>query len=259
MTLFISARVSCLSLGLLLLTLALPTGHPAAADNRRGSAAQTAQGLGRPKPPGNPGAGSSGPCGLDRSLLPVTPTEAQPENRTLYAGKTSAAHPSVWFYLPYESVVSARFSLTEWQEARGTTADRPLYSRDIAIPAAAPGIIRIPLPTTVTLTSDRWYEARLSIRVICQSGFAPEAEFTRAWVRREAIAPDLQRQIGEAATPLQKATLYARAGFWYDALSILSPARTLPNASDWRTLLREFGLLEAIASAPPRNCCEPQE
>lgn len=69
---------------------------------------------------------------------------------------------------------------------------------------------------------------------------------------------DLVRRLG-TATPQKRVTLYAQAGIWQDALTLLSELRLAKPkdtvlASDWRNLLKSVGL-EDVASETIIQCC----
>lgn len=78
-------------------------------------------------------------------------------------------------------------------------------------------------------------------------------------VQRVEPKPQVKNSL-QTVTPREKAALYAREGFWQDALTTLGELRrSKPQdtalTSDWQQLLESVGL-EDISKQPISQCCK---
>jgi hypothetical protein len=78
----------------------------------------------------------------------------------------------------------------------------------------------------------------------------PDNATSVGWVKRVEATRDRQ----SFSSVIEQATAYAKAGVWYDTLSVLAQARrSQPNdvilEKEWKELLEQVGL-EAIATQP---------
>ncbi len=203
-----------------------------------------------PPSTGQPGrrsdAGSRG-CGADESaaaskpllaLVPVQKT-VQTASSTVVFGKTAAAYPTFWFYVPQRSSLTVTFVL---QDQDG----KSLYQADVAVPKTA-GILSLTLPATVTSLEIgkryHWF-----FKLYCRS-ISPPDSFVDGWIQREALTSDLTQKL-KTATLSQQVRLYAANGFWFDALTTAAELRRT-NAGDgaWAELLKAIGLETVAAEA----------
>jgi Domain of Unknown Function (DUF928) len=184
------------------------------------------------------GEGESSRLSGSKPLTALVPIE-KTASSTVVLGKTAAAYPTFWFYLPHRSAATATFVL---QDQDGDS----VYQSDVALPKTA-GIISLTLPSTVPplVTGQRyqWF-----FKLYCRSTSPPDS-FVNGWIQRESIAPKLTPQL-KTATPQQQVQLYATHGFWYEALSTAVELRHQNTGeATWRELLRSIGL-EEIATEP---------
>ena len=209
-------------------------------------------------PEGTEASGDRNPCPeLLKPLTALVPVRVtQPDEQKLVSlqVETTQAHPTFWFYVPYppETIVSSTFLI---QDRQGRT----IYeTKDDFVITGTPGIIRITLPTTEPpLNKDEWYEWGLGVKISCDPTLPPQRDSTEGWVKREDINSQLQTQL-QNATPRQRAILYARNGFLFDALTALAEMEDKDlMQEDWSQLLRSVGLekLDAIATEPIVDCC----
>ncbi|MDX2231474.1 MAG: DUF928 domain-containing protein [Leptolyngbyaceae cyanobacterium bins.349] len=184
-------------------------------------------------------------------------------------GFTTAERPTFWVYNPYNnSAIPAKFSIDD--ESAGQT----LYETSVTLPKQ-PGVMALRLSNSAPVLQPgkryRWF-----LSLTCKAPTATAAGTdninVEAVVIRELPKPELTSQL--TATPsLQNAIAYAKAGFWYDALTILAELRqkqpqdeTLKTA--WKELLSGVALdnltptsersrqnfsLETISSQPVVN------
>ncbi|WP_250126425.1 DUF928 domain-containing protein [Chroococcidiopsis sp. CCMEE 29] len=164
-------------------------------------------------------------------------------------GLTTDEYPTFWFYLPYSSAPKLPIEFV-LQDERGNN----VYKTALTVAQTRPSVIEISLPSTATpLQADKMYHWYFLID--CDPDAPPLLE---GWVQRTAINPTLTKQL-KAATPRQRAALYAANGIWYDALTTLAELRRArPEDTelfkDWLSLLQSAEL-DALAREPISPCC----
>ncbi len=200
-----------------------------------------------PPPTGRPGRRSdagSRSCGEDefaspsepQALMALVPLQETGSSKVVF-GRTMAAYPTFWFYVPYRSTFTATFVL---QDQDGNS----IYESEVPLPETA-GILSLTLPTTVapleTGKPYHWF-----FKLYCRSTPPPDS-FVDGWIQREALPSDLTQQLQTAALS-QQVRLYATNGFWFEALSAAADLRrTNPEDSAWAELLGAIGL-ESVAA-----------
>jgi Domain of Unknown Function (DUF928)/Phage integrase family len=192
-----------------------------------------------PRPPtsGRPGGrtasgGARGQC--PPVAIPLTAIVPLAE------AKTSAPHPTFWFYSPYaQANFPARFTI----QYQGEPIAAP-----IAVPLpVAPGLMRVQLPDTVTLETNKSYEWLLEID--CNSGKTDQPP-----IGVEGKVQRINLTAAQLATlpknPRQKAAFYTNNDLWLDAVTTLGDQRLAPQDAqlaarmtrEWQTLLRSLDL-----------------
>lgn len=182
------------------------------------------------------------------ALVPSTPlttdTSTTTQEATVWA-LTLEAHPTLWFYVPYDlsSETPAEFTLL--------SADRSVvYRTMLTATGNTAGIVKVTLPPTApALQPGSMYQWIFS--VYCD---ADDPIFTRGWIQRTEATPSLTAALGQVRSPSETASVYAANGIWHDALTTLAEQRlTTPTSPDlnanWYSLL-ESAHLEAVADAP---------
>lgn len=208
-----------------------------------------------PLPPGQgapsgrrDGGASRGHCPAYSELAALVPVT---DGRVW--GQTTAAHPTLWFYLPTAVTPETPIELMV-QDA----ADNSLYMTTLAVEAEA-GSFAISLPDTVTLPLNEPHYWTLAL--FCDPERPAASVFVSGTIERVA-ADGLRPLSTDAARSLSQAQVYANAGMWYDALTILGELQQ-DNESDaesqtaWAALLEQVGLAQA-AAAPVQPCCESE-
>lgn len=194
------------------------------------------------------GGASRGNCpdyGDLAALVPVT-------EGTVW-GQTTAAQPTLWFYLP------AAIAPEQPMELMVQNADdEVLYMTTLAVDAAA-GNIAIALPETVTLPVGEPHYWTLAL--YCDPAQPASSVFVSGTIERVA-ADGVEPLLTETVPSLSLAQDYANAGVWHDALAVLGALQQLePDNSDgqtlWTALLEQVGLT-AAAPAPIQPCCEAE-
>lgn len=221
----------------------------------------------RPPSRGMPTGRQRGGAGRDNckkfeSLVALVP-ETQTANPTatntkkIVWGQTTAAHPTLWFYLPAPLTADTPVEFT-LQDA----SDRALYTTRIQAAGTPAGIMRVAVPATAPpLAPGTPYTWTLS--VYCK--LAPDAPNKVETSNFIYVKGSLQRTAAIAptpatATPLQTAQWYAANGIWYDALTQLAESyQAAPNnrqlATAWASLLQQGGLQSVVAKTFT-PCCQ---
>jgi hypothetical protein len=110
------------------------------------------------------------------------------------------------------------------------------------------GIVRLEMPKNLPeLVSGRDY--RWSVTVICNANQRSNDTFAQGWIKRVPGTQALEQQLAGATTPRDRASVYAKAGLWYDALNVISTAQASHSTDpsireDFLLLLEEAGLKE---------------
>ncbi|WP_448560826.1 DUF928 domain-containing protein [Trichothermofontia sp.] len=174
--------------------------------------------------------------GIRGNLYPCTAknetpfTALQPSDQL---GTTTLGNPTLFVYVPPTTATAAKFTLNS------PVGDR-VYETDVTLPNQS-GVMRLPLPETITLETGTTYRWRLVI--LCGS----EEEIVRGRIKRVELGPEVKSAIA-ASQGLKKAELYAQSEVWLDTLMTL--AADYPQyQANWRELLTSVGL-GAIAEQP---------
>ena len=194
------------------------------------------------------GGASRGNCpdyGHLAALVPVT-------EGTVW-GQTTAAQPTLWFYLPAAITPEQPMELVV-QDAD----DEVLYMTTLAVDAAA-GNIAITLPETVTLpigVPHYW-----TLALYCDPAQPASSVFVSGTIQRVEVS-GVEPLTADRVPSLSLAQDYANAGVWHDALTMLgelSQAETADSEGPlaWAALLDAVGL-ERAATAPIQPCCEAE-
>ncbi len=156
-------------------------------------------------------------------------------------GRTIASHPTILVYVPPTSSRQAFFSL---QDETGQSH----YQTQVEISGQG-GIIRITIPPEIAALEIGKDYAWFFAPIEPGQALRPDNYSVSGWVRR--VAEPLSNSL---LTPLERASLYANSGIWYDSLSVLAAAK-LAQPDDpkltlaWEELLTQVGLAK-IAQQP---------
>ena len=177
---------------------------------------------------------SSTPSAMSGSLTALSP------GRNL--GLTQVTRPNFLVYKPQTKTETAEFSLFD-EQMNG------LYQVSIPVSKQA-GLVSIHLSDTApSLVKDKPYYWTLAL--VCNSTDRTEDLVVGGWIQHTQLNDNLKQQLA-SVTAVERVSLYAKQGFWYDALNILVELqRTEPNnpklAATRTELLKSVGL-DAIAT-----------
>lgn len=200
-----------------------------------------------PPPPKDPPPGGRVRGGAKRGLCPQITTEltalvpfSQEKNSvTNVWGLTTVEHPTFWFYVPLakDSNLLTEFVLQD-------SESNPIYQQDITLPQQ-PGVIGVTLPGNVTpLALNKRY--RWFFTIYCDREKQSPPIYLEGVIERVELKPTISQQL-ETAQPLQQFFLYAKNGYWYDAITKLAQLRQ-QNPQDkeleakWQDLLTSINL-----------------
>ncbi|OUL26060.1 hypothetical protein BV378_13620 [Nostoc sp. RF31YmG] len=204
--------------------------------------------------PGKPGrvrsAASRGACFQNAEVaIPLIPTSKEAQH-------TTKDHPTFFFYIPKTSQTLAGLEFA----LRDDENTDPLYKETFQ-PIEQAGIVSVTLPANQpSLKADKEYTWTFSM--ICDPNSRDLDVYLEGKIelmQDENIA----EQIQETPKPLDRAVLYATAGFWENALSILADLRrenpTNPEVQQyWADLLKSVNL-EEVTDKPLLPCCTAQK
>ncbi|WP_373528252.1 DUF928 domain-containing protein [Nostoc sp.] len=204
--------------------------------------------------PGRPGrvrsAGTRGNCfQTGQFLIPLTPTDKE-------AQRTTAEHPTFFFYIPQTSVPVQALEFV-LQDDNSTD---PVYKETFK-PAGQTGIVSVSLPANQqALQIGKEYTWTFSM--ICDSRNRDKDSYVEGKIVRSQDE-NLSLQLKQPSTDLDRAVLFATAGFWEDSLRTLANLRRQrPNDPEvqkyWEDLLNSVDIKEVV-NKPLLPCCTAQK
>ena len=185
--------------------------------------------------------GCPAPIGSFSALIPAT-----------NFGKTATEKPTFWLYIPYPS---GSVELILEDEISKEQIYKTTFQAN-----KGPGIINYRLPETApSLEIGKKYRWRFFF--FCNA--ANQADFlsVNGVIVRDTLPSEVQSQLENVSSPLDRANLYGTHGFWYDMVTELATLhRTQPNdpeiATTWTNLLEHPTVrLKEMLSVPVVSCC----
>ena len=177
------------------------------------------------------------------ALMPKISIETETKSKTYVWGKTAFDHPTFWFYVAYPANTYVEFILQD-------EAENEIYQTTFILDKI-PGIVSLTLPkdkiTLETGKSYHWY-----FNIMCNREDTTD-DFVEGWVERVELNPVINNQL-ESVQPLERVSIYAENGLWYDTLTNLDRLRQTESenqaiAAIWTDLLQQVGL-EEISQEP---------
>lgn len=167
---------------------------------------------------------------------------------------------------PYPTFV---FNVTGVREVDNATlefsladrANKEIIYKTIFTIAAPAMIMRIKLPEYANLPAlaeeKNYYWSCSLVSYPDPESDTPSKKTVAGWIERIKPSPALQQQLSQAASPRDRAAIYAKNFIWYDALNTtIELRRAQPNDSslkaDWVGLLQSAGLDKIL----PQNVLE---
>jgi hypothetical protein len=199
--------------------------------------------VGAPSRTGGGGTRSPrGPC--INSKIPLT--ALTPRNNL---ATTVSAHPTLFWYVPPTTAKSAVFLVSDPQ-------GKEVYQTTLEL-KNTPGVVKLRLPTTVSLETGKAY--RWAFSLICDPDNGDQDVLVEGLLERSELNSKQKAQLAAAKEPLQQAEVYAAAGIWQETVALITQLRQdHPNDSKiaraWKELLESVGL-PAIATESLGKCC----
>ncbi|MEH2137634.1 DUF928 domain-containing protein [Nostoc sp.] len=222
----------------------------------------------RGAPSDRQGAGTRGDCPNANipltALVPLTPRNlslkqlrtTDTSSSKFALGLTTAEYPTFWFYVPYQIKDISIVKFVVLDENNNSVTKEPLLINL----SGTPGVISVRIPTTEKpLEIGKYYHWYFLVDCKSQTSSEESEDIAvEGLVQRIEPNSDLVRRLG-TATPQERVALYAQAGIWQDALTLLSELRLAKPkdtvlTSDWQDLLKSVGL-EDVARETITQCC----
>ncbi|MCT7971299.1 DUF928 domain-containing protein [Laspinema olomoucense] len=231
-----------------------PTDQPSPLQGSAGGTRFYQPPLLEPPSPGLPiNNGIRGKCPVDLDLPSESLTALMPSSGV---GLTLAGNStSFLIYLPSTSALTGEFIL---QDETGT---EQLYQMMVTL-TNTPGIIKLTVPLDeLSLKSGEYYRWYFSI--LCDPTDRAADLFVSGWLKPMDVSPSLMADLDNAATPLERAEIYGKNGFWYPTLELLADIQQ--SSTDFSTeakigwdelLSSEVVNLESLVNQPFLECCE---
>jgi hypothetical protein len=227
---------SCLILTLLLggsalvaPALAAPVTRPKVRPRIRWQPPPIPPNLGDPSGRGQ-GGGSRGHCEKYDQVSALLPPS--------HWGLTTLEYPTIWLNLPkgIAAQVPVEFALEDSQ-------GKVLFKEITDATQTPAGINPFPIPTHApALQVNQQY--RWSIAIYCDADFPDKPVVIRGAIGRSALSSLAEKQFSRRLDAIDRASIYAEQGFWYDALTTLGMERRAAvgtaAASAWEDLLKQI-------------------
>jgi hypothetical protein len=154
-----------------------------------------------------------------------------------HVGLSHDKHPVLFVYVPKTKAKVAEFSLFD-EKMNG------IYQTNISL-ADSKGLIAIKLPDSApSLLKNKPYY--WSFALACNPEDRTEDWVVGGWIEYKQLSQNLQNQLSKASV-VQRVSIYARNGYWYDAVATMIELQNQePQNSQltqtWRELLTSVGL-----------------
>ena len=147
-----------------------------------------------------------------------------------HTAQTLSGHPTFFWHVSEIPKEPMEFSLVESGVAQ------PIFVQQLQLQKA--GVVRMEMPKNLPeLVPGKEY--RWSVTLVCNANQRSNDTFAQSWIKRISESPALKQQLVAAKTARDRASVYARAGLWYDALNALSTAQSA-NSTDRSMDLLKF-------------------
>lgn len=167
---------------------------------------------------------------------PLKLTAFTPKNNVL---TTVSSNPNLLVYVPPTTAQTAEILLLDHE------TEEEIYITNIILPATQ-GIMQVSLPETVNLEVGKLY--RWGLSVICDEEQMGGSEYVSGLIERTELTPEVESQLAQATSSLEKATIYAEAGIWNEAVMLLAPLRQF-HPQEWQEVLQSVEL-QPMANEP---------
>ena len=164
-------------------------------------------------------------------------TEAAPVKLALlvpndHTAQTSLGHPTFFWNISEKPEQPLEFALVESGIAK------PIFVQQVQVENA--GIAKLEMPSNLPeLVPGKEY--RWSVTLICNKNRRSNDTFVQSWIKRVARSPQVEEKLTAATSDRDRASVYAEAGLWFDALNAIS---SNSSKDEFMLLLDQVGLSE---------------
>jgi Domain of Unknown Function (DUF928) len=211
--------------------LAAPANKPKVRPRIRWQPPPMPPNLGDPSGRGQ-GGGNRGPCEHYEEVSAVLPPSKW--------GLTTLEYPTIWLNLPkgIAAQVPVEFVLADSQ-------GKVLFKEIVDAPKTPVGINPFSLPARApALQVNQQY--RWSIAIYCDAAVPDRPVVIRGAIGRSALSALAETRLTQNLDAIERATIYAEQGFWYDALTTLGMERRSSGGTEaaivWQDLLKQANL-----------------
>ncbi len=211
--------------------LAAPVNKPKVRPRIRWQPPPMPPNLGDPSGRGQ-GGGSRGRCpGYDEVSALLPPSKW---------GLTTMEYPTIWLNLPkgLAAQVPVEFVLADSQ-------GKVLFKEIADAPQTPAGINPFPLPARAPALRVN-QEYRWSIAIYCDAAVPDSPVIIRGAIGRSALPSLTETRLAQSLAAIDRATIYAEQGFWYDALTTLGMEQRATGGTEaaiaWQDLLNQANL-----------------
>ena len=125
-------------------------------------------------------------------------------------GLSQSDRPNLFVYIPQTTAQTAEFSLFD-EQMKG------IYQ--VSVPVSQAGLVNIGLPDTApSLVKEQTYY--WTVALVCNPDDRTEDWVVGGWVEHVGKNDTFKQEL-EKVTAIERVSLYAQQGFWYDALNTL--------------------------------------
>ena len=197
------------------------------------------------------GGASRGECRKFEGL-----TALVPDNNSIVWGQTTSDRPTFWFYLPSPLTAQTPIEFVVQDED-----DNYIYKTHFTAPETRSGLIDIQIPETIpSLEVGKTYS--WTFTVYCDPTPRSDSIFVQGAIQRISLDAELQNRLEEADS-IDRASLYAANGIWFEALNTLAN-RDRTNTDEnsikaaWDDLLEQANL-DSLTEVPFSPCCTAEQ
>ena len=199
------------------------------------------------------GAGSRGPtCQRYQQVTALVPSITT--TQSIAWGRTTEAHPTLWFNAPQGLAANLPIEFVLQDET-----GQYRYKEDVQTSETPAGVFSLSLPAAAdALQVGKTYQ--WSVFIYCDPDAIDLPVAVKGSLERIALPAELQNQLDSTQDILERASLYAENGIWYDALTTLGKRIRQSDdsaiTSAWADLLNQANLSGLDSGKVIVPCCE---
>ncbi|MEL7039612.1 MAG: DUF928 domain-containing protein [Cyanobacteria bacterium J06592_8] len=156
---------------------------------------------------------------------------------------TVSYHPTLWFYLPIETDKIQKIEVALLKQF-SSVSEYEIESEDLS---GLPGFLSIDLPESenTKLQEGMFYQ----LLIYCGDSGDQGINIPKIQAQRQEIVSELQTELDQAQSEIDKARIYEQYGMWYDSITIIGKLhhqnpKNSEYQQEWQRLLQKVGLGE---------------